>query len=235
LDVCDPNISLSIGYWTSVEDSKLKDAVQTHGGKDWKKIAALVPGRTKVQCKYRWKDVLDPCIDRANERMGKWAEDEDSKLKDAVQTHGAKNWNEIALLVPGRTKQQCNDRWYRFLDPSIDRANGRTGKWAEDEDRKLKDAVQTHGSNDWDEITALVPGRTKVQCKYRWKATLDPSIDRASERTGKWAEDEDSKLPRTGMQLPCWFRVEHKDSVGADGVMHRILTLTCRMNVRVAG
>jgi hypothetical protein len=30
------------GTWTAGEDSKLKDAVQTHGDKDWVAIAALV-------------------------------------------------------------------------------------------------------------------------------------------------------------------------------------------------
>jgi hypothetical protein len=43
------------------------------------------------------------------------------------------------------------------LDPSIDLANGRTGKWAENEDIKLKDAVQIHGGKEWVAITALVP------------------------------------------------------------------------------
>jgi hypothetical protein len=42
------------------------------------------------------------------------------------------------------------------LDPGIDLANGRTGKWAEDEDIKLKDAVQIHGGKEWIAITALV-------------------------------------------------------------------------------
>jgi hypothetical protein len=82
---------------------------------------------------------------RANERTGKWSEDEDIKLKDAVQMHGGKKWGAIAALVPGRTKIQCCSRWHDALDPSIDRATGRTGKWAEYEDIKLKDAVQTNG------------------------------------------------------------------------------------------
>jgi hypothetical protein len=182
------------GVWAEDEDIKLRDAVQTHGDKNWAAIAALVPGRTKQQCRSRWIDVLDPIIGRANGRTGKWAEDEDSKLKDAVQTHGGKDWAAIAAMVPGRTKIQCRNRWYDALDPIIGRANGRTGKWAEDEDSKLKDAVQTHGGKDWAAIAALVPGRTKIQCRNRWYDALDPSNDRVSGRTGKWAEDEDSKL-----------------------------------------
>jgi hypothetical protein len=41
------------------EDSKLNDAVQTHGGKDWIAISVLVTDRTKQQCYHRWKDVLN--------------------------------------------------------------------------------------------------------------------------------------------------------------------------------
>jgi hypothetical protein len=61
----------------------LKDAVQTHGGKNWGLIAALVLGRTKSQCKSRWHTVLDSGIALTAERTGKWTKDEDSKLKDA--------------------------------------------------------------------------------------------------------------------------------------------------------
>jgi hypothetical protein len=129
-------------------------------------------------------------------RTGKWAADEDSKLKDAVKTHGCKNWGAIAALVPGRTKSQCWNRWHYCLDPSIDRASVRKGKgkWAEDEDSKLKDAVQTHGGEDWGAIATLVPGRTLKQFYHRWHNGLDPSIDLASVRAGKWAKDENTKL-----------------------------------------
>jgi myb proto-oncogene protein len=161
---------------------------------DWDAVAALVPGRTKIQCNNRWHDFLDPSIDRSNERTGSWTAVEDAKLKDAVQEHGSKNWDAIATLVPGRTKIQCNKRWHDALDPSIDRANERTGKWTTDEDSKLKDAVQTHGSKNWGAIAALVPGRTLKQCNHRWHHISDTSIDRANGRKGKWTEAEDSQL-----------------------------------------
>jgi hypothetical protein len=153
----------------AVEDSKLKDAVQTHGGKNWGAISALVPGRTKLQCYNRWKDVLDPSIALTGGSKGQWAEDEDSKLKDAVQTHGGKDWATIAALVPGRTQKQCVGRWRDVLDPKIDRANGRNGNWAEDEDVKLKEAVQMNGGKNWSAVAALVLGRTTKQCCDRWR------------------------------------------------------------------
>jgi myb proto-oncogene protein len=174
------------GEWSEDEDSKLMDAVQTQGGNYWGAIAALVPGRTKRQCKNRWSDVLDPFIDRANGRKGRWTSDEDSKLKDAVQTHGGKEWAAISALVPGRTKRQCNSRWCDVSHPSIALTAGRTGEWSEDEDIKLQDAVQTQGDKDWAAISSLVPGRTKMQCSGRWNDFLDPFIDQANGRKGKW-------------------------------------------------
>jgi hypothetical protein len=179
------------GKWTEDEDSKLEDAVQTHGGKDWGIIAVLVPDRTGKQCRSRWS------IDRANASTCKWTEDEDSKLKDAVQTHGgkSKNWEAITALVPGRSEKQCHYRWKYVLDPSIDWANRNTYKSTAVEDSQLKDAVQTHGGKNWVAIAALVPGRRRQQCHNRWKAALDPSIDRTPPgRTGKWTEDEIIKL-----------------------------------------
>jgi hypothetical protein len=188
---------------TVEEDAKLTNAVANTSKKnwgkefktDWVKIATLVPGRTRRQCHCRWKDALDPNIDRIPPgRTGKWKEDEDSKLKDAVQTHAGKNWEKVATLVPGRTKEQCSSRWHQVLAPNIDKAYERTGKWAEDEDCKLRDAVQTYGDKDWGPIAALVPGRTNIQCNHRWRNVLHCSIDRVNGRTGKWKEDEDSKL-----------------------------------------
>jgi hypothetical protein len=42
------------GKWTTDEDTRLKDAVHIHGGKDWDGIARIVPGRTYIQCRSRW-------------------------------------------------------------------------------------------------------------------------------------------------------------------------------------
>jgi hypothetical protein len=47
----------------------------------------------------RWRTVLDPNIDQGTGRTGAWTEDEDSKLKDAVQTNGGCNRDAIAVLA----------------------------------------------------------------------------------------------------------------------------------------
>jgi hypothetical protein len=202
-DVLDPSIALTAGgkgKWTAVEDKKLKDAVQTQGGKNWVAISALVPARTKIQCRKRWKEVLDPRIALTGGSKGKWAEDEDSKLMDAVQTHGDKDWVAISLLVPGRTKKQCNNRWHDTLDPSIGRASGRKGKWTAVEESQLNHALQTHTDKDWVAISLLVPGRTKKQCfdKYNNRSTVwgkehgnlkkAPALGQDPSTTNSWLE-----------------------------------------------
>jgi hypothetical protein len=166
--VLDPNMDEAngrTGTWTEDEDLKLEDAVQTHGGKNWKKIAALVPGRTNKQCCARWHNALDPSIALTAGSTGTFTEDEDLKLEAAVQTHGGKNWKKIAAMVPGRTKKQCSTRWYYALEPSIAQTPGRTGAFTEDEDHKLEAAVQTRGGKNWKKIAAMVPGRTKKQVR----------------------------------------------------------------------
>jgi hypothetical protein len=54
----DPSMGRASGRkvrWTSEEDDTMKAAVQSHGGKNWAAIAALVPGRTHKQCCNRWQ------------------------------------------------------------------------------------------------------------------------------------------------------------------------------------
>ena len=102
-------------------------------------------------------------------------------------------------------------RWHDALDPSIDRANGRTGKWAEDEDIKLKDAVQTHGGKDWAAIAALVPGRTRKQCCRRWNNVFDPQPNASATREGgMWTRGEESKLTRAIHKTHKRNRTENK-------------------------
>jgi hypothetical protein len=113
--------------------------------------------------------VTDTPNDAATRATRRWALEEDAKLARAVANTSKKkrgkeyktNWAAISELIPGRMQKQCWHRWHYVLDPSNGRASGRSGKWEEDEDIKLKAAVQKHGGKNWDSISALVPGRTQ--------------------------------------------------------------------------
>jgi hypothetical protein len=187
-----------VGKWTTDEDNTLKAAVEKHNdgkhnGKNWEEIVALVPGRTKKQCNYRWHDVLVSMSDGTTARKGKWTKEEDVKLKDAVQKHNGKDWVAISKLVPGRTKQQCQNRWH---DVSISNSkknaekSGRNGKWTSDEDSTLKDAIKKYNGENWAAISALVPGRTKKQCWNRCRATSDSKKNQTTARMGTWTKEE---------------------------------------------
>jgi myb proto-oncogene protein len=165
----------------------LRDGVREHGGKNWKAIAALVIGRTKIQCRSRWQETLVSIIDPTITLAGKWTADEDKTLTDAVRAHGGKNWKAITALVLGRTREQCRDRWYGALVSNIDPTTARAGKWTADEDKQLRDGVREHGGKNWKLIAAFVPGRTKSLCYARWhlqsQADDDTCLEMNSRRT----------------------------------------------------
>jgi hypothetical protein len=197
------NIARPAGFtdkWTPAEDQKLVDSIQMHGGKNWAAITALMPGRTKRQCSSRWHNTLNTSIDRTIGRSDRWTEDEDNKLTDAIQLHGGKDWVAITALVPGRTKKQCQSRRQNIFHPYIAHSRRQNAlhpkiAWTEDEENKLKDAIQMHGDKDWGAIAALVPFRTKLECENTWNSSaLKYSIDRTAGRSGAWKKDEDDKL-----------------------------------------
>jgi hypothetical protein len=185
---------LRVGKWTPEEDQKLTDAVKGYG-KDWVKVAALVPGRTDVQCCHRWLNCL-----------GKWTVEADAKLIEAVKKLG-NNWSRVAALVPGRTNDQCSERWVNFLGPAIVGTNSSNkgpdavGYWPPEEDSKLMEAVTELGSNDWTAVAALVPGRMNEECRQRWFNRLAPIHRRTSHNRGPRTTEEDSKLNQTATEL----------------------------------
>jgi hypothetical protein len=164
------------GVWEEDEDLKLRHALQVYcgkDGKDWFAIASLVSGQTKNQCTGRRDIASNHTIDPVTGHSKIWTEEEDKKLKDSVQMHGGKGWVAIAELVVGRSSKQCYNRWRSVLDHSIDRTTARSGKWTEEEDKKLKNSIEMHGNKNWGVIGALVPGRTVTQCRNRWNNALN--------------------------------------------------------------
>jgi hypothetical protein len=67
---------------------------------DWAAVAALIPGRTQVQCQNILDNTLKLSITGTDERAVMWTEEEDIKLKHSVQMHGGKSWFKISALIP---------------------------------------------------------------------------------------------------------------------------------------
>jgi hypothetical protein len=160
LDMADKE-GLGKGKWTPEEDALLTEAVKKYGA-NWGPIAALVPGRTRGQCSSRWTRQLDP----TSWNNGRWTPEEDAILRNAIGKVG-KAWAAVADLVPGRNNIDCRDRWVRRLDIA-GRKHFEKGAWTLEEDAKLTEAVQKHGTRHWKVVAALVCTRSNRQCHQHW-------------------------------------------------------------------
>ncbi|TMW99976.1 hypothetical protein EJD97_001594 [Solanum chilense] len=166
------NASIIRREWTDEEDIKLSAAVETFGESNWQFVASVIEGRTGTQCSNRWIKSIHPAM----KRCGKWSADEDKRLKVAVMLFYPKTWRnvvqsvpwrtpiwkKVAQYVPGRTHVQCRERWVNSLDPSL-----KLDEWTEEEDMKLKSAIDEHGYS-WSKVAACIPPRTDNQCRRRW-------------------------------------------------------------------
>ncbi|KAK9764638.1 hypothetical protein K7432_007695 [Basidiobolus ranarum] len=99
--------SLRKGAWTPEEDELLRQGVERYQGQ-WSKIAEAIPGRTDDQCAKRWRESLDPSIDRAE-----WSPEEDGLLLERYEELGSQ-WQKISQFFPGRPGLHCRNRWRKI-------------------------------------------------------------------------------------------------------------------------
>ena len=111
--------SIIRGRWTGHEDALLRLGVGLHGCKDWFLVCRWVPGRTDVQCRERWMNVLHPGL-----VTDPFTPEEDELLLKVVQEAGKPGqWASIQQkYFPGRTDSQLRRRW-QHLDEKINPAD----------------------------------------------------------------------------------------------------------------
>ena len=82
----------------------------------------------------RLKKSLKPRAERKPPVGGKWSAVEDARLKEIVESHGAKNWKGIAeMLGTLRNDVQCLHRWNKVLKPGLHK-----GPWSGEEVRRAR-------------------------------------------------------------------------------------------------
>ncbi|KAI5926693.1 Homeodomain-like protein [Camillea tinctor] len=114
----------------------------------------------------------------------RWTDEEDKILRDEAQKQGnMKDWNKIAVKLPGRTNKDCRKRWVNKVCGSL-----KKGAWKSDEDERLVSAVEKHGQK-WTLVANEVGFRSPDQCAKRWQSKLDPSLE-----PGGWTAEEDKLL-----------------------------------------
>ncbi len=99
--------SLRKGAWTEEEDQLLREGVSKYPNQ-WSKIADMLPGRTDDQCAKRWRESLDPSIDRSE-----WTTLEDALLMEKYEEYGSQ-WQKIAFFFDGRPGLHCRNRWRKL-------------------------------------------------------------------------------------------------------------------------
>ena len=101
---------------------------------------------------------------RSRNKTRPWRPYEDQRLICGIHRYGIGCWTSIAAFVGnGRTRNQCSQRWYRGLDPSICR-----DQWTRDEEERLIQLIEVQGETIWTRIATLLGNRTDVQCRYRY-------------------------------------------------------------------
>ncbi|KAH8555154.1 hypothetical protein BGW37DRAFT_475968 [Umbelopsis sp. PMI_123] len=99
----DPAIRRS--RWAQEEDEVLKNAVEVYGLGNWRMVQKHIPGRTDMQCRERWVNILDPALDHS-----KLVAEETERLHKLVNEHGTK-WSMLTQYFPGRTDNQLLRTW----------------------------------------------------------------------------------------------------------------------------
>lgn len=107
------NPNLVKGSWTRQEDETIVRFVQQYGTKNWTKLASLLPGRIGKQCRERWRNHLDPEINR-----NPWTTEEDRLLLQLHQQYG-NQWVKISALIPGRSDNSIKNRWNSSLKKNL--------------------------------------------------------------------------------------------------------------------
>lgn len=106
---------------------------------------------------------------------------QDEILRDLVSELGTEMWPIIADQITGtneapRTGKQCRDRWYNYLDPSLN-----SSEWLPSEEDAIFELARAHG-NCWSIIARSLPGRSVNSIKNYFHATVRKNIRRANKK-----------------------------------------------------
>jgi len=99
------NPKIKRNKWSFEEDLTLGVALKIYGNKKWSKIANHLNGRTDIQCRERFCNILDPNLEEVE-----WKNAEDLKLLSLYERYGNK-WSKIAKEFGNRTDNTCWRRW----------------------------------------------------------------------------------------------------------------------------
>ncbi|GAV72819.1 Myb_DNA-binding domain-containing protein [Cephalotus follicularis] len=130
---------------------------------------------------------------------GAWTAEEDKKLAQYIEIHGAKRWKAVATKAGlNRCGKSCRLRWLNYLRPNIKRGN------ISDDEEDLILRLHKLLGNRWSLIAGRLPGRTDNEIKNYWNSHLSKKINQKEKIT------EISKTHET-MPQKTWNSVQVDD------------------------
>ncbi|KAK3428988.1 hypothetical protein EUGRSUZ_E00407 [Eucalyptus grandis] len=111
---------------------------------------------------------------------GAWTAEEDRRLSEYIEVHGAKRWKTIAAKSGlNRCGKSCRLRWLNYLRPNIKRGN------ISDEEEDLILRLHKLLGNRWSLIAGRLPGRTDNEIKNYWNSHLSKKISQKEKPQNK--------------------------------------------------
>ncbi|XP_010264377.1 PREDICTED: transcription factor MYB114-like [Nelumbo nucifera] len=103
---------------------------------------------------------------------GAWTAEEDQRLAQYIEIHGAKKWKLVAAKAGlNRCGKSCRLRWLNYLRPNIKRGN------ISDQEEDLILRLHKLLGNRWSLIAGRLPGRTDNEIKNYWNSHLSKKIN----------------------------------------------------------
>ncbi|KAF8019387.1 hypothetical protein BT93_G0151 [Corymbia citriodora subsp. variegata] len=136
---------------------------------------------------------------------GAWTAEEDRRLSEYIEVHGAKRWKTIATKSGlNRCGKSCRLRWLNYLRPNIKRGN------ISDEEEDLILRLHKLLGNRWSLIAGRLPGRTDNEIKNYWNSHLSKKINQKEKPQNKVDPAPQEATPPTPPE------VVRADEEGAD-------------------
>ena len=135
--------------------------------------------------------------------------------KDHRENGVQRNWEDIAELLPGRSAEDCRNRWERRNIMKVPDPDGRHPHWHKDEEDILSQGKEAGLS--FTKIAERLPARSAAGCRTRWREKFEiaskpehPDWYKDATKKLPWTDDEDAELMQCAKEGVSWKKYAEK-------------------------